>query len=217
MHIIRVNDRQIRCMVSTQELMQRSLDLGKLRYGGRETTELFREVLNTAMTQYGFNKDELPLMIEAVPTTEGLLVIISAVEDSEELDAHFANFSSYEPDDGPDGSFHAAEPFFDSSNPEHSIDVAMVAFHGIDETAAFAKRIALSFPGDSELYFDAKEHVFYLALIRTDNITSEDFIHLLNTISEYGDLVEGSTFLYAFLKEHEKPFMTDPLTKLMLL
>lgn len=217
MRIIRVNERQIRCMLTTQELTQRSLDIGKLRYGGHETTELFREVLNTAVTQYGFNQDELPLMIEAIPTNEGLLVIISAVEEAEELDAHFANFSSYEPDEGVNDRARTQETFLDAANINHTINNALVSFSSIDEAADFSKHIALVFPGDSELYFDKERHIYYLALIRTDNISTEAFIQFLNTVSEYGDLVEGSSFLYAFLKEHDKPVMTDPLTKLMLL
>ena len=94
MRMERINDRQVRCLITAQDLKQRKLMLRELKYGNRETSELFREILTRATTEYGFNEDELPVMIEAVPLNANeLLIILSAVEDAEELDPHFAHFA----------------------------------------------------------------------------------------------------------------------------
>ena len=92
MHMEKINEHQVRCLISSQDLLQRKLTAGELRYGAPETRALFKEVLQKASQQYGFNKEEYPVMIEAVPVTEGLLIVLSAVENPEETDPHFVHF-----------------------------------------------------------------------------------------------------------------------------
>ena len=92
MRMEKINEHQVRCLISSQDLLQRKLTAGELRYGAPETRALFKEVLQKASQQYGFNKEEYPVMIEAVPVTEGLLIVLSAVENPEETDPHFVHF-----------------------------------------------------------------------------------------------------------------------------
>ncbi len=42
MRMERINDRQVRCLITAQDLKQRKLMLRELKYGNRETSELFR-------------------------------------------------------------------------------------------------------------------------------------------------------------------------------
>ena len=211
MRMERINDRQVRCLITAQDLQQRKLMLRELKYGNRETSELFREILNRATTEYGFNEDELPVMIEAVPVSNNeLLIILSAVEDAEELDPHFAHFAEppVETNDGTD-----QESFLDQKGNERPAPVCLVRFNTIDECMDFCRLVSNSFPGESRLY-KTEEYGLLLALIRPDSMSGEDFLVFLNGVLEYADLVEGSPLIYAYLNEHVQPVMEDPLHKL---
>ena len=211
MRMERINDRQVRCLITAQDLQQRKLMLRELKYGNRETSELFREILNRATTEYGFNEDELPVMIEAVPVSNNeLLIILSAVEDAEELDPHFAHFAepSVEANDGA-----GQESFLDQKENERPAPVCLVRFNTIDECMDFCRLISNTFPGENRLY-KTQEYGLLLALIRPDSMSGEDFLLFLNGVLEYADLVEGSPLIYAYLNEHVQPVMEDPLHKL---
>jgi len=94
MKIELVNDNQIRCILTKEDLADRQLKLSELAYGSEKAKELFRDMMEQANFQYGFEANEVPLMIEAIPVSaESIILIITKVEDPEELDTRFANFA----------------------------------------------------------------------------------------------------------------------------
>lgn len=210
MRMERINDRQVRCLITAQDLQQRKLMLRELKYGSRETSELFREILTRATTEYGFNEDELPVMIEAVPLSASeLLIILSAVEDAEELDPHFARFAE-PPQEKEQAS--EQETFYQPEENARPVPVCLVRFQDIDECVRFCRSIAASFKGRSRLYKTA-EYGLLLALIRPETMSGTDFFNFLNGVLEYADLVENSPVIYAYLNEHATPVMEEPLKK----
>ncbi len=94
MKIERVNDSQIRCTLTKEDLASRELKISELAYGTDKAKDLFRDMMQQANYQFGFDAEDIPLMIEAVPiNSECIVLIITKVEDPEELDTRFANFS----------------------------------------------------------------------------------------------------------------------------
>lgn len=94
MKIERISDNQIRCTLSHQDLEDRELKLSELAYGTDKAKELFRDMMQQASYQFGFEADDIPLMIEAIPISrETLILIITKVEDPDELDTRFSKFS----------------------------------------------------------------------------------------------------------------------------
>ena len=52
--------------------------------------------MQQAQIEFGFEADNIPLMIEAIPVSgESVILIITKVEDPEELDTRFSKFSPY--------------------------------------------------------------------------------------------------------------------------
>ena len=65
MKIEKVNDNQIRCTLTREDLDSRHMKLSELAYGTEKAKMLFRELMQQASYQFGFNADDIPLMIEA--------------------------------------------------------------------------------------------------------------------------------------------------------
>ena len=100
MKIERVNDHQIRCTLTRDDLAQREIKVSELAYGTEKAKELFHEMMQQANAEFGFEADDIPLMIEAIPiNSDCIVLIITKVEDPEELDTRFSNFSPSIEDD----------------------------------------------------------------------------------------------------------------------
>ena len=102
MKIEKINDRQIRCILTKEDLEDRKIRLSELVYGGEKARGLFRDMLVKAAEELGFDYNNNPLMVEAVPAGhEQLVLIITRVDDPEELDTRFSRFSA-DPNGGED-------------------------------------------------------------------------------------------------------------------
>ncbi len=94
MKIEKVNDHQIRCTLTKADLAERELKISELAYGTDKAKSLFRDMIQQASYQFGFEAEDIPLMIEAIPlSSEAIVLIITKVEDPEELDTRFSKFA----------------------------------------------------------------------------------------------------------------------------
>ena len=94
MKIEKVNDRQIRCILTSEDLASRHLKINELAYGTEKAKDLFRDMMQQASFEFGFEAEDIPLMIEAIPiSSESIVLIITKVEDPEELDTRFSKFA----------------------------------------------------------------------------------------------------------------------------
>ncbi|MDD3206401.1 MAG: adaptor protein MecA [Lachnospiraceae bacterium] len=94
MKIEKVNEHQIRCTLTKADLADRELKISELAYGTEKAKNLFRDMMQQASFEFGFEAEDIPLMIEAIPlNSECIVLIITKVEDPEELDTRFSKFA----------------------------------------------------------------------------------------------------------------------------
>lgn len=94
MKIEKINDKQIRCTLTGEDLASRKIKLSELAYGSEKARALFQDMMEIAEENFGFEADNMPLVIEAIPiNTDSVVLIITKVEDPDELDTRFARFS----------------------------------------------------------------------------------------------------------------------------
>lgn len=94
MKIEKVNDNQIRCTLTKADLADREIKLSEIAYGTEKAKSLFRDMMQQAAIKFGFEADNIPLMIEAIPlNADCIVLIITKVEDPEELDTRFSRFA----------------------------------------------------------------------------------------------------------------------------
>lgn len=120
MRIERINDNQIRCTLSKHDLIERHLKISELAYGSDKAKELFRDMMEQANMDFGFEADDIPLMIEAIPTSkESIVLVITKVEDPDEFEEKFSKFGNVTNriDDEDDN-----EDFYDDMDDESSED-----------------------------------------------------------------------------------------------
>ena len=93
MKIEKINDIQIRCTLTKAELEMRDLKLSEIAYGSPKVKKLFRDMMQLAYVQCGFEAENIPLAIEVVPFRDYASITITKVEDPEELDTRYSRFA----------------------------------------------------------------------------------------------------------------------------
>lgn len=240
MKLERVNDHQIRCTLTRADLAARQLKLSELAYGSDKAKMLFRDMMQKATYELGFEADGTPLMIEAVPvSSDSIILIITKVEDPEELDTRFANFApSVHESDNPGSldeliqnlSSEAAENVLDifkkfRSNVTQESDENSTSETVVDIPSGFEITKAFSFSKLDEVTKVAKllskfysgENSLYrsektgrlILVIHKSQHTPEDFNKVCNIISEYGVPEKFTDAYAAHLEEHGETIIRD--------
>ncbi|MBQ9065558.1 MAG: adaptor protein MecA [Blautia sp.] len=228
MKIEKINDNQIRCTLYRQDLENHQIRLSELAYGTEKAKQLFRDMIEQAHTQFGFEADNIPLMIEAIPVnTESIVLIITKVEDPEELDTRFSKFAPFQRDlahssiqlDGADSILDLIQKLHeraqaearrasgDAPEGEDAEETAppnlvhLFSFRSLDNVIEASHGLRGFYNGSNALYREPGNGRYLLALHQDDS-TPEDFNKVCNILSEYGD---GSAFTEAgeaYLREH---------------
>lgn len=87
MQLERLNDNQFRCTLSKSDLEQRQLRISELAHGSSRAREIFHDLIQQACDELGFEVDNIPLMVEAIPVTNDcLILVVTKIEDPEELE-----------------------------------------------------------------------------------------------------------------------------------
>ena len=239
MKIEKLNENQIRCTLTKEDLASRQLKISELAYGTEKAKNLFRDMMRQANYEFGFEAEDIPLMIEAVPlNADCLVLIITKVEDPEELDTRFSRFApsvhedtDYEEDvDSMNSSeevldlFHKIEEQDEASGqlaevPKASADaqlpIRLFRFSSLHSLLTLSTGLQLSFAGTSILYKDRKNEQYLLLLAPTAEDLQE-FNKLCNRLSEYGTVLRVLPTTEAYLEEHcEVVIQKDALNVLL--
>lgn len=226
MKIEKVNENQIRCTLTREDLASRELKISELAYGTEKAKNLFRDMMRQANFEFGFEAEDIPLMIEAIPlNAECIVLIITKVEDPEELDTRFSRFAPSVTEDEDDND----EDSHDNPDSDEVMDLFRRIRTGQSNTApaespAETKQqdkplsriyemqsiqqimdvcclIAGNYRGDSTLYKNLGSGSYLLVLTEQPG-QHDSFDRICNIVSEYGSLKRLPASSESFLEEH---------------
>ncbi len=222
MKIEKLNENQIRCTLTHADLAARHLKLSELAYGTEKAKSLFRDMMQQASFDFGFEAENIPLMIEAIPSSaDSIVLIITKVEDPEELDTRFSKFTpsgdadplnleTLEKLQGADEFLNllnkvkeaaAGTRTSESESAAPAFSVRLFSFETLDSAIRASRLLAPVYSGANTLYKDNSSGMYILALAPTDHSASE-FNKICNMLSEYASPEKAEPSVLAFLEEH---------------
>lgn len=155
MKIEKINDNQIRCTLTRDDLAERELKLSEIAYGTEKAKMLFKDMMQQAANEFGFEADDIPLMIEAIPASaDSIVLIITKVDNPDELDSRFSKMSPFASGDG-DKSSSMADRLKKLEGAEHILDLLR---HVKDAVSAPAEEIAATNEEEETSVEDVAEH-----------------------------------------------------------
>ena len=218
MKIEKLNENQIRCTLTHADLAARHLKLSELAYGTEKAKSLFRDMMQQASFDFGFEAENIPLMIEAIPSSSD-----TKVEDPEELDTRFSKFTPIGDTDtvntetleklqGADELLNllnkvkeaaagVSVPEEGASAENASFSIRLFSFGTLDGVIQASRLLAPGYHGANTLYKDHGNGMFILALAPSDHSAGE-FNRICNMLSEYGAPEKATPAVLAFLEEH---------------
>lgn len=241
MKIEKVNENQIRCTLTREDLASRELKISELAYGTEKAKTLFRDMMQQANFEFGFEAEDIPLMIEAIPlNAECIVLIITKVEDPEELDTRFSRFSPSDDEDETDfldeDEEHEAEgpspevmdlfrriqenhrSTADGSAPEKKKEAPeaelsrLYAFESLQQVIELARLAGDQYPGCSSLYKEENTGKYLLSLVQGES-DALLFNKMCNLLSEYGSFRKSQPASRSYLEEHTEPLVRDNALK----
>ena len=242
MKIEKVNENQIRCTLTREDLASREIKISELAYGTEKAKNLFRDMMRQANYEFGFEADDIPLMIEAIPlNAECIVLIVTKVEDPEELDTRFSRFAPSSDDDDYDDDedynddtdhqemldlFHklqekrtgtaASDMAPVAETQEEKLRTRIFVMDSLQQVMSVAGLISPDFAAKSALYKD-EQRQNYLLVLTQDEASREDFDRVSNILSEYGTLQRSMSGSRIFLEEQCDALIPEHALKLLAL
>ena len=234
MKIEKIDDNSIKCTLSSLDLSSRNLNLRDMTYGSQAAKRLFNEMMQKAKEEVEFSIENTPLMIEAIPLQGGAVqLIISKVDDPEELDTRFSKFSAAGSGqngwiselatqilEGAQGLMKQLketeeEPGVAEEKKESGDEgIRLYRFRTLDRVIDAAKAVSYCDLGANSLYKAEDKKGYYVSLhSKGDDIDSLN--RAANLLLEYGERVNGGSATEAYYKEHmEQLIQENALQKL---
>ena len=225
MRIDKINDNQIKCILTEKDLAERNLNLREMSYNSAEIRNLFAEVIRYAYKNFGFDANNVPLKIDVIPLRTSAVLFITKVEEPEELNPSYSHFSPavYEKMKNPakeensdlSDSFRnlinalfPAEGSDLSDNTEDGTNFAtdstiVFAFDKVGDVIDACRAISSTYDHLSSLYFDESRKVYFLKLY-TEGEPDGNFRQNCINLLEYGSNVPADKFFESYLAEHAR-------------
>lgn len=238
MTVEKINDNQIKATIDDSDFNRYNCTIKDLAYGSVKTKAMFKEILETASAELGFEAGNYPLMIEAIPMSEKLIqVIITRVDDPDELDTRFSKFTpEYDAEDedispakgngddiialfkkfkeladkleeGADSSKGSNVTANKESQPEHKLTLKMLAYTFTKLDDLINVAHNVDSMGLKNSLYKEEDGPYYLLM--DESSIDEKCSHLFSVLKEYADKELVSPTLKSYLSEHCKLVMKN--------
>jgi len=224
--IEKINDNKIRCTLTREDLDSRHIKLSELAYGSEKAKMLFRDMMQQANNEFGFEAEDIPLMIEAVPlSADAITIIISKVEYPDEMDTRFSRFTEggegfdylSASDNAPAQTandilnlFRESDTKPEEKKTEEKENIAppkditkLFCFEKLDTIIRTANVLSSFDLGFNSLYTDPEHEAYYL-VIKKSSMSPESYNKVCNILCEYSNQYNIPKASVAYFNEHFK-------------
>ena len=231
MKIEKLNENQLKITLAPEDLSIRGIALTELSYGSPKTKELYNELVDQALNEFGFENEEGALVIEAIPTSKGNLVIfITKNQSAEDLDTRFSRFSPdlLEETEGENEFIpltdmlkisgitekkeQTFEPVTSGKTSQKERSAKIFVFNTLDAVTELSVHIKDSFSGKSSLYKSTHNQLYFLILEKNPS-DRDNFGKICNIASEFSTQGRSNYATISVINEHcEKIIGSDAVT-----
>lgn len=204
MKIEKISNAQIRCTLSKTDLTKRQIKISELAYGTEKTQELFKDMMAQASVEFGFEADNVPLMIEAIPLSkESIMLIITKVDNPDELDDKLASIPQQNIRNFKKKEVANSNEQTNTKEINFNQKLIIYSFKSLDEVIKVAQIIKPLYDGLNSLYKNETVIEYFLVLHKSDN-DSDAFVGLNGFLSEYGNKISATNIMETFYEEHHE-------------
>ncbi len=199
MKIEKISDTQIKFYLTKEDLEERNLKINELAMGSEKAQLLFKDIMEQAMEECGFEVNNGPLMIEAVPASnDSIMIIVSKVNNDCETDQNF----SLIPESRDKRRFKKSPMPPDCEDILNKDDerLTVFSFKNLNDVSLACVRLKDKYTGTNMLY---KLDDSYFLVAQNDSEADNILIEEMDSIlGEYGQKHISNLISKYYLAEH---------------
>ena len=207
MKIEKISDTQVKFILTQDDLTDKNIKLEDLAVSNDKTKELFQDILSKALDECGFDIDDAPLMVEALPVAlDSIMIIVTKLntEDMQSKDSSSAPIISKDLH-----RYKRNSITVHNSEGSDNSDTTIYSFENLDNAIDVCLRLStLKFVGSS-LY---KNNGQYYLVLQTDSSDNESLSFIL---SEYGERENSNILVKYHLMEHGETIISENAVEIL--
>lgn len=197
MKIEKINENQIKFLLTNEDLQEREIKLSELAQGSEKAQAFFRDIMTEAMLDCGFDATNTPLMIEAMPVTmDTVMIIVSKVNKDMDIDRVISltpkSLEDRKYKQSTIKTFDDKEDIFIGDDEE----IYIYSFKTLDDIISLSERLYNTYQGNNILY--KYQDRYFLSLQKNDSFVT----NLDSIVSEYGQKHISNIISKYYLDEH---------------
>lgn len=205
-----IGENQIKIELTKEDLIERDIKITELAYGGDKARELFREIMEIANEEYGFDVDNVPIMVEAMPLSlEKISILVTKVTDPDELEEKLKKVPKEQVFKPVDKTFDEIKKKIVDARKEtlekieekyKDNNIVIFSFDDLDTCVFVSKRINNNDFSKSALILDNQK--YFLTFEMSKNAEQPQIDKLENILYEYGQKHISTMESKFYLLEH---------------
>ncbi len=205
MKIEKISDVQIKATLSHSDLLDRDLKISELAYGSAKAQELFQDMMVQAHEEFGFEAENVPLMIEAVPlSTDSIMIVVTKVDDPEQIEKRLEKIGerpTHRSFKNPDEDKDEFLELVGDDEPEEIVEGSKMTylFNSFEQACMAAHSVQPLFSGDNSLY---KYQDRYFMILGANKKAHTENSSIKSLLTEFGVKLPVSDLNESFLEEH---------------
>jgi len=208
MKIEKINDNQIKMILTQADLKERNLKLQDLTDRNEKTTAFFHDLMERAMKECNFEVDNTQIMIEAMPLgLDGIMLIVTKMDQKSGENDQFKMLSQSK-------EFHQFKrspmETEDSANKSDG-QILVYSFPDLDTVIDVSHCLWETYCGESSLY--KNQGRYFLTLQQEEQDKSKQELDLI--LSEYGKKHISNELSKCYLLEHGEVIMQQEAIQLL--
>ena len=206
MKIEKINDNQIKFLLTNEDLREREIKLSVLAQGSEKAQAFFRDIMTEAMLDCGFDASNTPLMIEAMPVTmDTVMIIVSKVNKDVEIDKVISlSPRSLDERKYKQSGVKKIDDFKEhNENIDDEQEIYIYSFKNLDDIISLSSRLYEIYNGKNILY--KYQDRYFLSLQKNTLLISD----IESILSEYGKKHISNIISKYYLAEHGEIIIKD--------
>lgn len=215
----RISENQIRCTLSKQDLEENSIQLNELAYGSDKARQLLQDMMQQAKETLGFEVDDAPLMIEAIPVNpDSLILLITKVEkdDDASAESRMERIKNIIGDAVHDlaEQVEEQEVIHVKDKKKERPQSAVFMFRALDRVIDYSKKIENYYDSENSLYKSTVDNRYYLYMTKNKN-NDEEFARSIYKATEYAVPCRVMYATGDFFDEHFEVIIKDEALQML--
>ncbi len=217
MRFEKINENKVKIELTKEDLIEHNIKLTDIAYGSDNSRKLLHDIMEKAFRELEFETEDVPLIIEAVPTSSfSINVFITKIKNEEDFEKNVDLIAKQNEKNkknlknleklGNEFQKMLEDSLANkttNSKEESILEKSELVYklETLDDAIDLSKVLNKNYNGKSTLY--KVENRYYL-LMKAKNYSKDDIVKLRLTLDEFGEFVSTHKVAQGYLNEHAK-------------